>query len=219
MRLKVILNRIEKHAGFIYERVRVVEEHSAAVIAIVVRPRVGSRAMCGGCGQARRGYDTLAARRYEYVPLWGVRVYFVYAKRRVACARCGVVGEAVPWAVGKHRLTWSYVWFLARWAKRLSWADSKNPSIVEPRPAANVRSRRSFLLLREATDPACTMASPTSAVHPTAEPPRTVPCTPRALRRRWTLRSNAVAPVDLMSQMRSTPSTPPPARRHLRPGH
>jgi len=26
------------------------------------------------------------------------------------------VAEAVPWAVGKHRLTWSYAWFLARWS-------------------------------------------------------------------------------------------------------
>ena len=28
--------------------------------------------------------------------------------------------ESVPWARGKHRLTRSYAWFLARWAKRLS---------------------------------------------------------------------------------------------------
>ncbi len=38
----------------------------------------------------------------------------------VACPRCGVKVESVPWATGKHRLTRSYAWFLARWAKRLS---------------------------------------------------------------------------------------------------
>jgi transposase len=41
----------------------------------------------------------------------------------VACRRCGVHAERVPWAEGKHQLTTTYAWFLARWAKRLSWAE------------------------------------------------------------------------------------------------
>ena len=40
--------------------------------------------------------------------------------RRVDCGRCGVRVEQVPWADGKHQWTATYVWFLARWAKRLS---------------------------------------------------------------------------------------------------
>jgi transposase len=32
--------------------------------------------------------------------------------------------EQVPWATGKSPLTTSLIWFLARWAKRLSWADT-----------------------------------------------------------------------------------------------
>ena len=43
--------------------------------------------------------------------------------RRVACARCGVRVETVPWAQGKHQLTDTYAWFLACWAKRLSWKE------------------------------------------------------------------------------------------------
>ncbi len=43
--------------------------------------------------------------------------------RRVECPLCGIVTEAVPWAEGKHRLCTSYMWFLARWAKRLSWSE------------------------------------------------------------------------------------------------
>ena len=44
--------------------------------------------------------------------------------RRVACAICGHVRvEQVPWAAGKHQLTTTYAWFLARWAKRLSWRE------------------------------------------------------------------------------------------------
>jgi transposase len=29
----------------------------------------------------------------------------------------------MPWVTGKHRLTEAYVWFLAGWAKRLSWSE------------------------------------------------------------------------------------------------
>jgi transposase len=57
------------------------------------------------------------------VPLWGIAVFLVYTMRRVECRRCGVRVERVPWASGKRQLTWSYLWFLARWAKRLSWSE------------------------------------------------------------------------------------------------
>ena len=50
-------------------------------------------------------------------------MYFVYAMRRVGCRSCGVTVERVPWARGKSHLTTSYRWFLARWAKRLSWEE------------------------------------------------------------------------------------------------
>jgi transposase len=55
------------------------------------------------------------------VPLWGLRVFFDYAPRRANCPRCGVRVEHLPWAKGKNRLTEAYVWFLARWARRLPW--------------------------------------------------------------------------------------------------
>ncbi|MEC4676654.1 MAG: hypothetical protein VST72_07040 [Nitrospirota bacterium] len=29
----------------------------------------------------------------------------------------------MPWVTGKHRLTDTYAWFLAGWAKRLSWKE------------------------------------------------------------------------------------------------
>ena len=57
------------------------------------------------------------------MPLWGIAVFLVYAMRRVACASCGVKVETVPWASGKHQLTDTYAWFLARWARRLSWKE------------------------------------------------------------------------------------------------
>ncbi len=36
---------------------------------------------------------------------------------------CGVVVERVPWSNGKSRLTTTYQWFLAGWARRLSWKE------------------------------------------------------------------------------------------------
>jgi transposase len=123
MRLKVILNRIEKHAGFVYTEARWVEAAGEAAIEIGIRPRVGGRAMCSGCARRAPGYDLLGERRFEYVPLWGIAVFLVYTMRRVECRRCGVRVEKVPWASGKHQLTTSYLWFLARWARRLSWSE------------------------------------------------------------------------------------------------
>lgn len=39
----------------------------------------------------------------------------------VNCPECGVKVEQVPWSDGKHTLTTTYRWFLAGWARRLSW--------------------------------------------------------------------------------------------------
>ena len=50
-------------------------------------------------------------------------MFFLYTMRRVDCMRCGVVVEAVPWSEGKHHLTTTYAWFLAKWAKRMNWKE------------------------------------------------------------------------------------------------
>jgi len=124
MLLKTILNRLQKHPGFVYDKDRLVEEgEQPPRVEVKVRPRAGSRARCSNCGQPRPGYDTLPERRFEFVPLWGLKVFLLYAPRRVACAKCGIHVEAVPWAEGKHHLTTTFSWFLARWAKRLSWSE------------------------------------------------------------------------------------------------
>jgi len=121
MQLKTILNRVQKHRCFVYGAVSLSEQ--GQVIEVEVHPRANSRPLCSGCGRAGPGYDTLLRRRFEFVPLWGFTVYFVYAMRRVDCSSCGVRVESVPWAQGKHHLTRTYAWFLARWAKRMSWMD------------------------------------------------------------------------------------------------
>jgi transposase len=124
MQLKTILNRIEKFKSFVYGSVKLVEEVGRLTLLVEIKPRANGQAVCSKCGHRRPGYDTLwPPRRFEYVPLWGIFVFFIYSMRRVNCPRCGVVVERVPWAQGKESVTQTYRWFLARWAKRLCWKD------------------------------------------------------------------------------------------------
>jgi len=123
MQLKTILNRVEKHRSFLYGAIRLVEQSDGPVLEVLIRARANSRPTCSGCQRAAPGYDRLDQRRFEFVPLWGIKVFFLYAMRRVDCLSCGVRVETVPWAEGKQHLTKTYGWFLARWAKRMSWTD------------------------------------------------------------------------------------------------
>jgi transposase len=123
MQIKTILNRIQKHRGFVYGTVQLEEQIGGLALTVDIAPHRRNRPRCAGCEQPGAVYDRLAPRRFEFVPLWGLRVFFLYAMRRVDCSRCGVTVERVPWADGKHQLTTTYQWFLARWAKRLSWKE------------------------------------------------------------------------------------------------
>src|SRR5713226_4212721 len=125
MQLKTILNRVERHKSFVYSAVRF-GDGARSSLEVTVQERANGRPICSGCGEAGPGYDRLAERRYEFVPLWALAVFLVYAPRRVACVHCGVKVERVPWAEGKSRLTTSYRWFLASWAKLLPWQQVAN---------------------------------------------------------------------------------------------
>ncbi len=123
MQVKTILNRVQKFKSFVYTGVRWAGGGDTPELEVGVAERANGRARCSGCGGPGPGYDRLAARRFEFVPLWGIPVFLVYAPRRVECPRCGVRVEAMPWASGKSHLTQAYAWFLARWARRLSWKE------------------------------------------------------------------------------------------------
>src|SRR5579871_6005660 len=122
MELITILNRCHRFRGFVYQHARFSADRKS--IEVAVRPRKGSAAICSRCHQPARGYDQLAERRFEFIPLWGFFVFLLYAMRRVDC-RCGMVAvEEVPWGDGKRTLTKAYMLFLARWARRLSWKET-----------------------------------------------------------------------------------------------
>lgn len=123
MRLQTILNSVERNKSFVYGSARLRRSVSGKTLVVPLRPRKRTRPVCSGCGQPGATYDRLPQRLFEYVPLWGIAVFFAYRMRRVNCRSCGVKVEQVPWCDGKNQLTTTYRWFLARWARRLSWTE------------------------------------------------------------------------------------------------
>ena len=124
MHLKTILNHVTNYKSFVFDKVTWLENSVSPAVEVLIVPRRNGLRTCSGCGQVRPGYDTMPEpRRFEFVPLWGIMVYFVYQMRRVQCPECGVRVERVPWAEGKSSLTIEYKWFLARWARRMSWKE------------------------------------------------------------------------------------------------
>ena len=122
MELITILNRCHRFRGFVYQHAHFSADKKS--IEVAVRPRKGSAAVCSRCHLPAPGYDQLAERRFEFIPLWGFLVFLLYTMRRVNCRRCGVVAvEEVPWGDGKRTLTKAYMLFLARWswAHKIGW--------------------------------------------------------------------------------------------------
>jgi len=84
MLVKTILNHVEKHKSFVYQAVRFNSDSSRPFMDVEIRPRASSSPICSICSLPGPGYDTLSPqRRFEFVPLWGIAVFFVYAMRRV----------------------------------------------------------------------------------------------------------------------------------------
>ena len=126
MQLQTILHRLQRHKSFVYRKACFRDSDSGLTLDVTIEPRANGKPICSGCSKRRPGYDRLPPRRFQFVPLWGLAVFFVYAPRRVECPDCGVKVEQLPWALGKERLTTTYQWFLARWAKRLAWQEVAN---------------------------------------------------------------------------------------------
>lgn len=119
MHIKTILNERHPLKRFVYGKCRLDKEDGRLIVE--VRPRKNSKPRCSGCGCVAPGYDRLPVRLFQFVPIWGLLVYFSYAMRRVNCPTCGVVVEKVPWADGKRQSCRVFLTFLASWAEDLPW--------------------------------------------------------------------------------------------------
>ena len=125
MLIKTLLNKCHKFKSFVYGKIQMQRYHGKEVIEAHVLPRSNSKPVCSKCEKPGPTYDTSPEkRRFEFIPIWGFPVYFLYKMRRVNCSECdNVVTEKVPWATGKNTLTKAYMAFLAKWSKVLSWKE------------------------------------------------------------------------------------------------
>jgi transposase len=124
MLIKTILNKIEKFKSFVYGKITLENVENKEALVVEVQPRKRAKGVCIKCGERCSTYDTQPSRLFEYVPLWGIPVYFRYAPRRTDCRNDGVHVELLPWAEGKEHMTKTYMVFLSRWAKRISWKET-----------------------------------------------------------------------------------------------
>lgn len=124
MQIESILRRLQPQPGFVYDKITWAGTRDRPRLHVHLRPRRGTRGVCSRCCQKRPGYDVQQPPRlFTFVPFWGIAVFFVYAMRRVDCRSCGVTVEMVPWATGKTQSTHAFVWFVASWARVLSWTE------------------------------------------------------------------------------------------------
>jgi transposase len=73
MELITILNRCHHFRGFVYQHAHFGADKNS--IEVAVRPRKGSTAVCSRCHLPAPGYNQLAERRFEFIPLWGFLVF------------------------------------------------------------------------------------------------------------------------------------------------
>lgn len=94
-------------------------------IDVDLAPGPRHKRRCSCCRRPSRVHDTLPARRWHFVPLWGIPVFLHDAPRRVVCPATGApTVEAMPWNRGKSPYAAAYTIFLARWAWSLSWKET-----------------------------------------------------------------------------------------------
>jgi hypothetical protein len=77
MLLARLLNACHHFPGFVYAAVRLIQ--ATNTIEVDVRARRVSKPHCSCCGNIAPGYDVLAVRRFEFIPIWGLAAKFLDA--------------------------------------------------------------------------------------------------------------------------------------------
>lgn len=120
--VKTLFRHVQDLAGFVVKSVNHFLDAKKPRIEFVMDVNANYKRRCSCCGGTGRVHDKLPERRWDYVPLWHIAVYLVYAPRRVICPVSGrPTVEAMPWNLGKSPYAVAYKIFLARWARLLSW--------------------------------------------------------------------------------------------------
>ena len=85
-------------------------------VEVKLHPRSNNRPICCECSRRRPGYDTLPIRRFEFIPMWRIKVFFPLCATPGRLSDMWYPGGADALVGREHRLTESYAWFLAGWA-------------------------------------------------------------------------------------------------------
>src|SRR5579862_7561129 len=104
MELITILNRCHRFRGFVNQNAHFGADKKS--IEVAVRPRKGSTAVCSRCHLPAAGYDQLAERRFEFIPLWGFLVFLLYPMR---LRRLSTITPGCNFAGGGSALTISAI--------------------------------------------------------------------------------------------------------------
>jgi transposase len=125
MQLKKILNSVTKYKSFVFEKDELVSGASGNPhINVTLVPRKNSRGVCPKCERKCPTYDTdKTPRRFEFIAIYNIAVFFLYRMRRVTCPEHNIITEKVPWSDGKSNMTVERMQFLANWARRLSYTE------------------------------------------------------------------------------------------------
>ena len=124
MLIETILNDCHYFNCFKYRKSRFEERAGEKYIVIDLLPRINSKGLCPTCKESCPTYDHQTKRIFHFIPLWGYRVEIHYKPRRVECCDHGIHVEQMPWAEGKSTLTNAMKFFIAHWAKKLSWKET-----------------------------------------------------------------------------------------------
>ena len=124
LQVQTVLNRVHRFKSFVYSDVRFIERGKEVRIEATIEARRNAKSRCPICHETRPRYDRQNTRCFEFIPLWGIAVFFLYAPWRVNCPEHRVLVEAMPWSQGKFSMTRALMCFLASWAKRLSWWET-----------------------------------------------------------------------------------------------
>jgi hypothetical protein len=98
MHIKTILSGAQTFNSLGYGKVRWIEKASELTIETRLRPSANGRTICSGCQRRRPGYDTLPVRRFQFIPVWGIQFFLIYAPRRECRPDCGIVVERMAQA-------------------------------------------------------------------------------------------------------------------------
>ncbi len=120
--VKTLLRHVQDLAGFVVKSVRGTLDCPEPRIDVELTADPRHKRRCSCCGKPGRIHDKTKQRKWYFVPLWNIAVYFHYTPHRVVCPTWGApTVELMPWNLGKSPYAKTYQIFLARWARLLSW--------------------------------------------------------------------------------------------------